>query len=428
MCMADRPIQTKALPFGYVEYDGDGTIEGFAAVMGNVDSDNERIVNGAFKKTIAESRHKVLLGLDHSIPLGTTTELEEVSRGDLPAEILKAAPDATGGLWCKGQVMQTAENIPHLQRIRDASERGDGPLMSVTLRALQTKGAKTRHGKAITDLIECRLIEWGPQLRLKAINQAARVTRVKATDADDDGIADGAIAFGEAITDGNPAAWSYATGVCDDGSLGVVYPLTLKAVAGSFEDRRGTVEAAMRVSNMFKPAAGSEYGYWDIVGTYADAVVVCQSEPDGMKYYRIPYSILDSDVTLGDRAEVKLSTVVTAKASEGNADVTLSDEIWALAVVRDVAITTKAGAVLSRANLTALDEAMAILTRIREAAAKGTDDEAATPTDAKAMPTAKAVDSTEGEAAHVRTNDVLRALEVDLSMLSTRARMLANVG
>ena len=420
--MADRPVQTKALPFGLLEYDGDGTIEGFAAVMGNVDSDNERIVNGAFAKSIAERKHKIVLGLDHSIGLGVTTELEEVGRNDLPASILKAAPDATGGLWAKGQVMETAENITHLQRIRDAADRGDGPLMSVTIKALQTRDARTKHGKAVTDLIECKLIEWGPQLRLKAINQAARVTRVKASDGSDIDapMDDAAVSF----NDGTPAEWSYATGISEDGSLGVVYPLTLKAVAGSFEDRRDTVSAALQKANVFR-IANDDSSYFDIAGTYADAVVVYVRANGKTTHYRVPYSILDNDVTLGDAVEVKLSTVVTAKAGDTDeCEDESMDEAFCLSIVRDVLTSEKAGRVLNGKNLAMLKDAIAALERIH-AAAMGTDEEAATPTDdAKS----KAADSTEGEAARTLRSDVLRGLEVDLSMLSTRAKMLATVG
>lgn len=71
-------------------------------MFGNVDSGGDRIVNGAFQKTITENgtrRVKHLWNHDFSTPpIASITELKEVGRDELPPEVLDYAPEATGGL------------------------------------------------------------------------------------------------------------------------------------------------------------------------------------------------------------------------------------------------------------------------------------------------------------------------------------------
>lgn len=61
----------------------DNTFEGYASYFGNIDSYDEIIVNGAFKKTLQENKNriKVLWQHDTSEPIGKPIMMEEDSQG-----------------------------------------------------------------------------------------------------------------------------------------------------------------------------------------------------------------------------------------------------------------------------------------------------------------------------------------------------------
>lgn len=81
-----------------------GYVTAFVAVMGNIDHHMEVIVNGAFKKTIAERWQKIRVLDNHNFwsasdAIAKITEISEVtSRDRLPVELRETYPDATGGL------------------------------------------------------------------------------------------------------------------------------------------------------------------------------------------------------------------------------------------------------------------------------------------------------------------------------------------
>jgi len=390
--MAVRQIKHKAVPFGLIQYDGDGIIEGFPAVFGNVDADGDVIVPGAFARTIKGGGRKAILGLDHQVPLGTTIELAEVGRNDLPREVLDAAPDATGGLWARGQVMLTPENIAHLDVIGRMTEGGNPPGMSFTYATIAERKAKGRYGREVNELVELALHEWGPDIRLKPRNAAARVTRAKAGD----------VAEGGADVDGIDEA-------------------AAKAIAGSYEDLRDAVADAIRVSGRFAGPSGQGGFYVD--ATYADRVVVCAYAPGQAEaHFAVPFGFVDGAVVLGEPVEVDLTTVVTAKAAERAAD--LEAEAALLAYINRAAVRladarpaeAKAGAVLARVNLDDLDSAIEALTRIRARAVRDTGDATGQGTDADGAPTAKATADPTAD---------LDALEWDLSILSAEVALLA---
>ena len=92
----------KNLSFTNLKAKSSGRIRvGVCAVMGNVDSWGDRIHLGAFTKTIAENLKAVRHLWNHNYsdpPTAKIIELRELSREELPAEVLAKAPDATGGL------------------------------------------------------------------------------------------------------------------------------------------------------------------------------------------------------------------------------------------------------------------------------------------------------------------------------------------
>jgi len=104
--------------------ENEGIVEAIFAVMGVVDEGLDRIHNGAFAKTFVERGHKVRL-LDshnaHSVlnSLGKVMALKEIGEGDLPIDLVKAYPDATGGAWAQLKFnLNTANGHDAFQHIR----------------------------------------------------------------------------------------------------------------------------------------------------------------------------------------------------------------------------------------------------------------------------------------------------------------------
>ena len=59
------------------------TVEGYLSAFGNMDSDGDVIVNGAFKKTLSENKERIAHLLQHDTwsPIGKFLELEEDANG-----------------------------------------------------------------------------------------------------------------------------------------------------------------------------------------------------------------------------------------------------------------------------------------------------------------------------------------------------------
>lgn len=95
----------KSLPFTNLKSESSGRIRGgIAAVFGNVDAVGDRVMPGAFAKTLAEGAKRCKHLWNHSYqhpPIASIVELRELSRADLPPEVLAKSPDATGGLLVK---------------------------------------------------------------------------------------------------------------------------------------------------------------------------------------------------------------------------------------------------------------------------------------------------------------------------------------
>lgn len=379
-----RTVKSKAASFGLVNYDGDGIIEGFPAVFGNVDADGDVILPGAFATTIKQRGRKAILGLDHMHGLGTTLELAEVTRNDLPKEIIAAAPDATGGLWARGQVMLTPENIGHLDTMARMIDAGSPPGMSFTYATIAERKAKSRFGRDVNELVELRLDEWGPDIRKRPRNSAARMTSVKAGEPDADG------------------SW----------------PVEAKAVDGSYEDMRSYVTKALAADGRWSTPDGMRSFY--VEATYPDAVIIeANGDATGKtrKYYSIPYGYVDGSIAFGDPTEVDLVTVTTAtaKASDDITEAALIAYINRAATRLAGDSAAKAGAVLARVNLDDLDTALALLQAIRARAVKVTGQTPADGTDAPPS-TAKAADE---------PADLLDSLQWDIDILTTEAALLA---
>ena len=57
--------ETKSFPFKIHEVNDRGEFSGYASTFGNVDLGNDRLIHGAFRKTLSESNGGKLPILDH---------------------------------------------------------------------------------------------------------------------------------------------------------------------------------------------------------------------------------------------------------------------------------------------------------------------------------------------------------------------------
>ena len=168
-----------------VKQEGDeGIIEGFAAIMGNVDHQGDRIHMGAFAKTLNEPPDGLpqLLGWQHDldIPFGRTLSLTEVDREGLPPEILARAPDATGGLKFKAKVALSAStNKERLALMKDETQVMKGS--SIGFDTIKAEFSLDRSDGAqeerIREIREVRL--WEVSVVALGANSAAAVTSAK---------------------------------------------------------------------------------------------------------------------------------------------------------------------------------------------------------------------------------------------------------
>ncbi len=95
-------------------------VSGFAAIFGNVDSYNDRMIKGSFKKTIKEGMDHIRHLWQHSFrnpPTAVIKNLEEVTRSKLPDTIKDKYPEATGGLLVEREYLDTPRGEEVLQGI-----------------------------------------------------------------------------------------------------------------------------------------------------------------------------------------------------------------------------------------------------------------------------------------------------------------------
>lgn len=88
----------------------DRTVTGLAAVFGNVDSGGDRILPGAFRKTLKEGARRIRhlwMHNPYEPPTAALKELREVGADELPDETQKAYPEATGGLLVVREYLDT---------------------------------------------------------------------------------------------------------------------------------------------------------------------------------------------------------------------------------------------------------------------------------------------------------------------------------
>lgn len=91
-------MKYKSLPVEY-KADGEGTVEAFVSVFGNVDSYGDRVMLGAFADSISQKLPKMVWQHDITRPIGKTLSAEEIPAGD--ARLPERLKDY-GALYVKG--------------------------------------------------------------------------------------------------------------------------------------------------------------------------------------------------------------------------------------------------------------------------------------------------------------------------------------
>lgn len=110
------------------------TIEGHAAVTGNLDLNGDVILAGAFGGTVAAGPGavKVLIGHDYSsLPVGRTIELKEDARG----------------LFVKARILETSAGNDLLAVAKDAHDHGESVGMSIGYRVTDYAWAERDMGR-----------------------------------------------------------------------------------------------------------------------------------------------------------------------------------------------------------------------------------------------------------------------------------------
>lgn len=132
----------------------EGIIEAVVSVFSNIDGANERVLPGAFAKSLKRKLPKGVWMHDWASPVAKTVEAEELLPGDarLPEEIRHL-----GGLYVKGQF-----NLG-TQRGADAfSDLTFGTVDEFSIGYLVTEDKKD--AKGVRDLVTLDLYEWSPVL------------------------------------------------------------------------------------------------------------------------------------------------------------------------------------------------------------------------------------------------------------------------
>lgn len=162
-----------------------GIVEAIWAVMGNIDKGNDIAHPGAFKKTFNERGNQIKLLDNHRKTsvmdaLGTVLELKELSKAELPQEVINAYPDATGAAWGKFQfLMDTPEGSGAFKRIK-SNAVGGWSFGYDAINPDRTTIDKDGRKISVRNLRELKLFEISPVLF--AMNEAAVTTEAKSED------------------------------------------------------------------------------------------------------------------------------------------------------------------------------------------------------------------------------------------------------
>jgi HK97 family phage prohead protease len=297
-----------------------GEFEAIVAVFGNVDAIGDRVVEGAFTKTLAQWRSS-----GDPIPI-----IWSHNWGDPYAHIGSADPDQVEEL--KGRGLKVRGRIDL-----------DNPVAAQVYRLLKGRRVKQfsfgyevrqehRAKDGANDLIELGLLEVGPTLRgmnpstellsvksqLEAAAPASTKTppwHIEDDNADCDGFAVVADETGDVVGCHTTEAAAkrhmaalYAN-VEDADKAADAGGKMYGTLAGSVEEQQRRIHDALRES-----FGGEKVWLW-IVATYADRVVYAKEDADqATEYFEVDYQLAGDTVTFDAPRSVELTTTVRAKA------------------------------------------------------------------------------------------------------------------
>lgn len=162
-------MERKVFPAFTVKVDADqGIVEHLISVFGILDEGKDIVHPGAFTKTIAERSGKIRVLDQHATDsinrvIGKPKEMREIGRSELPADVLKKWPEATGGLLAVTQyLMDTPEGKGAFTRIKE----GAIDEYSFAFDALDTDNSRVRdqNGREVTarNIRTVKLYEYSP--------------------------------------------------------------------------------------------------------------------------------------------------------------------------------------------------------------------------------------------------------------------------
>lgn len=192
------PVATKVIK----ETEDAGIVEHFFSVMGNIDHDRDRIMPGAFAKTLSDHGVGNIRVLDsHNFQsatdaLGSPIKIEQVGRDQLPAEIQERFPDAVAAMRAETRFnLKTSKGHDtfHLLKAGDLKEWSFG--FAIVKSDFETVKAKNdRLGWTLADdgdeiriqnLRELELFEYSPVIW--GANSATSTVGAKSADQGIDG-------------------------------------------------------------------------------------------------------------------------------------------------------------------------------------------------------------------------------------------------
>lgn len=162
-----------------------GIVETIFSVFGNIDLGKDRLHPGTFSKTFQERGLKVRVLDQHQSDsvlhvVGKPLAMRELTREELPPELLAQYPEATGGAWAQVKfLLDTPEGLGVFKRLQegvvDQWSFGYDPVLA------EYSTVDTPHGKqTIREIHEVRLLELSPVIW--AMNPGTATLSAKATD------------------------------------------------------------------------------------------------------------------------------------------------------------------------------------------------------------------------------------------------------
>ena len=117
-------MEYKSLGIQPIEITDERVVKSIYSVMGNIDDGNDRMFSRAFAKTLRERAERVKVLWQHDSyapPIATPQVLKELTLEELPPELVKRYPDATGALYGEVTYLETPRGDEVLQGIKSGA-------------------------------------------------------------------------------------------------------------------------------------------------------------------------------------------------------------------------------------------------------------------------------------------------------------------